>query len=92
MRQTGKQHTSLIEAAARILTGEKVAFIGVSKIVVESRSRYFNHTFGDNLICEPMLSASKGLRPEFVYDEEGIVDLLPTEPEKLIAYSYKLKN
>lgn len=38
------------------------------------------------------MSASLGLAPKFIYDEEGIVEMLPKKPSKLIGYSFKLKT
>lgn len=54
MIQTGKQHKFLLEATARIFTGETVAFIGLDKVSVEKRLQYLIKFYLINLFVNQL--------------------------------------
>jgi hypothetical protein len=87
---SGHQENMML-VLARLFAGEKVAVVGVTEKTLQVYLDFFTQHLNDKVVYEPMMSASKGLAPQFIYDEEGIIDMLPKPKEKLIGYTFKMK-
>lgn len=89
-RYSGHQENMTL-ILARLFIGETVGVVGINEKTVQPYLDFFTQQLNDKFTCEPMMSASKGLAPGFVYDEEGIVDMLPKPEPKVIGYKFKMK-
>jgi hypothetical protein len=90
-RQYGNRQENMMQILPRLFAGETVGVVGLNEKTVQPYLDLFTQHLGDKFTCETIMSASKGLAPKFIYDEEGIVGMLPKPKERLIGYTFKMK-